>query len=109
MNKAPASLRNRVTYWIWAIVLIPTTAFAVALSVYVVRLGLFAELQMPSLPSVGPQFQGVIILGLLLSPVVIGWILVRYTFGPRFTDDAVESGTEAVDSAQDTLENLSDD
>jgi len=101
MSDVHPLLRNAVIGIIWATLLVPLAAFALGLSAYVVRLGIHGRLTTPDV-TLDPQTQLLVIVGVLAGIGLLYWIVARETFGSSDVDDA-------VNSAQDTLESLSDD
>jgi nitrate reductase NapE component len=113
---APERLRNAITLVLWAIVLFPLAAGALAVGlaiagagIYVFKQGLTGNLTLPSLPSVPTEFEGLVLIGLIAVPAFLVWILTRYTYGSDFVDDSVESGAEAAETAAETADKVTDD
>jgi len=109
-NKAPAKLRNRVTMWIWAIILVPLSGLAIAIfggsvgvGAYILISGLQGDLSLPPVPSISPELRGIVLVAAIVLPLLAGWILVRYTWGPEFTDESVDSGMDTADDIEDRL------
>jgi hypothetical protein len=95
-------LRNAVVAVIWATLLVPLLAVAVAISTYAVRLGLHGELTTPRI-GLDPQTQMLAILGVLAGLGLLYWLTARETFGDADVDEGTQSALETVDEAKDRL------
>lgn len=102
-SKVDPRIRNVVVAAGWAVPVLLLLGGAVGGSIYLVRVALTAEVVAPTL-TLGSQTSLLVVLGAVGAIGGFYWLLSRWTFGGQFVDDAVDSGTEAVEQATDTLD-----
>jgi len=103
MSGVDPRIRNAVVAAGWAVPVVLLLSGAVATGIYIVRVALFADVQAPQVTP-GSQTSLLLVLGLVGAVVGFYWLLSRWTFGPEFVDDAVESGADAAETVQDQLD-----
>jgi type VI protein secretion system component VasK len=103
MSKVDPRIRNAVVAAGWAVPVVLLLSGAVAAGIYIVRVALFADVQAPQV-TLGSQTSLLLVLGLVGSVAGLYWVLTRWTFGPEFVDNAVDSGADAAEAVQDQLD-----
>jgi hypothetical protein len=76
---------------------------AVSVAVFAVRTAFSADPLTVDV-AVGPQISMLLILGAVGAVAGFYWLISRWTFGGEFVDDAVDSGTEAVEQAKEAVD-----
>jgi len=103
MSKVDPRIRNAVVAAGWAVPVVLLLSGAVAAGIYIVRVALFVDVQAPQV-TLGSQTSLLLVLGLVGSVAGCYWVLTRWTFGPEFVDNAVDSGADAAEAVQDQLD-----
>jgi len=103
MSNVDPRIRNAVVAAGWAVPVVLLLSGAVAAGIYIVRVALFADVSAPQV-TLGSQTSLLLVLGLVGAIAGFYWLLSRWTFGPEFVDNAVESGADAAEAVQDQLD-----
>lgn len=95
---------NIVAIVIFATIVFPPFAIAVAGGVWVIRYGFFGDLSVPSGISIDPQVQLMLILAMLGLYFLIAYLTIRETFGAQETESAKEDLINTGEEVTDTIE-----